>query len=109
MLGCSRHAVTNTLRRESRPPNPLAWNPSPSRRSLDEREEIRVGLERSDTFTAVADKLCGPTSTVSRKVKANGGRDASRAHLAHQAAFEQARRPKTPKLGCRRLAGQVAE
>ena len=48
-------------------------------------------------------------STVSREVKANGGRDAYRAHLAHQAAFEQARRPKTPKLACPRLAGQVAE
>ena len=27
MLGCSRHAVTNTLRRESRLPRPTAWKP----------------------------------------------------------------------------------
>jgi IS30 family transposase len=46
---------------------------------------------------------------VSREVKANGGRDAYRAHVAHQAAFERARRPKTPKLACPRLAGKVAE
>ena len=45
MLGCSRHAVTNTLRRRRRPPSPSGWNPSPARLSLDEREEIRVGLE----------------------------------------------------------------
>ena len=99
MLGCSRHAVTNTLRRPPRPPSPTAWNPSPARLSLDEREEIRVGLERGDTFTAIAKKLGRAVSTVSREVKANGGRDAYRAHLAHQAAFEQARRPKSPEAG----------
>jgi transposase, IS30 family len=47
-------------------------------------------------------------STVSREVKANGGRGAYRTHVAHQAAFERARRPKTPKLACPRLAGKVA-
>ena len=61
MLGCSRHAVTNTLRREPRPPSPTAWNPSSAPLSLHEREEIRVGLERGDTFTAIA-KGIGPSS-----------------------------------------------
>ena len=78
ILGCSRHAVTNTLRRQLRPPSPTAWNPSPARLSLDEREEIRVGVERGDTFTAIAKKLGRAVSTVSREVKANGGRDAYR-------------------------------
>jgi IS30 family transposase len=109
MLGCSRHAVTNTLRREPRPQSPTAWNPSPARLSLDEREEIRVGLERGDTLTAIARSIGRAVSTVSREVKANGGRGAYRAHVAHQAAFEQARRPKTPKLACPRLAATVAE
>lgn len=108
MLGCSRHAVTNTLRRQPRPLSPTAWNPSPARLSLHEREEIRVGLERGDTLTAIAKRIGRAVSTVSREVKANGGRDAYRAHVAHQAAFEQARRPKTPKLACPRLAGKVA-
>jgi IS30 family transposase len=76
---------------------------------LHEREEIRVGLERGDTFTAIAKRIGRAVSTVSREVKANGGRDGYRAHVAHQAAFERARRPKTPKLACPRLAGQVAE
>src|SRR5262245_32456421 len=109
MLGCSRHAVTNTLRREARPPSPGAWNPSPARLSLEEREELRVGLERGDTFTAIAKRIGRVVSTVSREVKANGGRDRYRAHVAHQVAFERARRPKTPKLACPRLAGEVAE
>jgi IS30 family transposase len=109
MLGCSRHAVTNTLRRPPRPPSLTAWNPSPARLSLREREEIRVGLERGDPFTAIAKLIGRAVSTVSREVKANGGRDRYRAHVAHRAAFEQARRPKPPKLACPRLAGKVAE
>src|SRR4051794_41075732 len=94
ILRCSRHAVANTLRRQPRPPSPSAWNPPPGRLSLDEREEIRVGLDRGDTFTAIAKRLGRATSTVSREVNANGGRDGYRAHLAHHAAFEQSRRPK---------------
>src|SRR5947209_15934047 len=87
MLGCSRHAVANTLRREPRRPSPGAWNPSPTRLSLDEREEIRVGLERDDSFTSIARRIGRVVSTVSREVKANGGREVYRAHVAHQAAY----------------------
>jgi IS30 family transposase len=109
ILGCSRHAVTNTLRRQPRAATPGAWNPSPARLSLREREEIRVGLERGETFTAVARTIGRAVSTVSREVGANGGRDAYRAHTAHRAAYERARRPKMPKLACCRLAAKVAE
>jgi transposase, IS30 family len=109
LLGYSRHAVTNTLRRQPRPPGPAAWSPSPARLSLHEREEIRVGLERGDTLTAIAKRIGRAVSTVSREVKTNGDRNGYRAHVAHQAAFGRARRPKTPKLACPRLAGKVAE
>jgi len=109
LLGRSRHAVTNTLRREPRPVGPTVWNPSVARLSLDDREEIRVGLERGDTFTAIAARLRRAVSTVSREVKANGGRDGYRADVAHRGAFERARRPKAPKLARPRLASQVAE
>lgn len=109
ILGCSRHAVTNTLRRQPQPPRSTGWNPSPARLCLREREEIRVGLERGDTFTMIAKSIGRAVSTVSREVNANGGRDGYRAHVAHQAAFERARRPKTPKLACPRLADKVAE
>ena len=107
MLGCSRHAVTNTLRREARPAS-ATWQPPPARLSLDDREEIRVGLERGETLTAIATRIGRVVSSVSREVKANGGRDAYRAHVAHQGAFERSRRPKTPKLACPRLAATVA-
>jgi transposase, IS30 family len=109
ILGFSRHAVTNTLRREPLPTAPAAWSPASGRLSLEEREEIRVGLEGGDTLTAIAGRLSRSVSTVSREVAANGGRAGYRAHLAHQRAFERSRRPKTPKLACECLAAKVAE
>src|SRR5207253_936424 len=48
-------------------------------------------------------------STVSREVDANGGRGDYRAWRAHRRAQERARRPKRPRLACRRLAAQVEE
>src|SRR5256885_4988216 len=46
MIGVSKHAVLNVL---ARGPHPklTAWDPAPARLSLREREEIRVGLERT--------------------------------------------------------------
>ena len=109
ILGCSRHAVTNTLWRGPKPLSPASWNPSPSRLSLCDREEIRVAIERGDSFTTIARRIGRAASTVSREVACNGGRDGYPAHVAHQAAHQRARRPKKPKLACPRLAAQVAE
>jgi len=74
---------------------------------LADREEISLGLERGETFTVVARRLGRAVSSVSREVAANGGRDGYRAWRAHQRARDGTRRPKTPKLVCRRLAAQV--
>ncbi len=104
MLHCSKHAVSNVLVREPRPLAASEWNPSPARLSMTEREEIRVGLERGDTFTAIALSISRAVSTVSREVAANGGRDGYRAWQAHRDAGQRARRPKAPKL-----AGRLAE
>jgi transposase, IS30 family len=107
MLGCSRHAVTNSLLREPKPPAITDWSPSSARLSLREREEIRAGLEREESFTAIARMLGRAVSTVSREVSANGGREDYRAWRAHRRAAEKARRPKTPKLAHQPLAQQV--
>ncbi len=98
ILACSHHAVTNVLAREPRPLGPADWDPSPARMSRNEREEIRAGLERGETFTAIAATIGRAVSTVSRDVGANGGRDGYRAWCAHQQAGERARRPKSSKL-----------
>jgi IS30 family transposase len=75
-----------------------SWEPSPARLSLDDRVEIRVGLERGESFTAIARRIGRATSTVSREVHANGGRDAYAPMTGHRRAGERARRPKPTKL-----------
>jgi transposase, IS30 family len=102
----SRHAVTNALAREPSS-TPTAWDPTPARLSLAEREEIRVGLEQGDTFTAIAAVIGRAVSSVSREVAANGGRQSYQGWKAHQQAGCRARRPKTTKLAHRPLASQV--
>jgi IS30 family transposase len=74
------------------------WEPSPARLSLEERVEIRVGLERGESFTVIATQLGRATSTVSREVHANGGRQRYAPVLAHRRACALARRPKPTKL-----------
>ena len=108
-LKCSRHAVTNILIRVPIRPVASKWNPSAARLSMEEREEIRAGLERGDNFTAIADLIGRVVSTVSREVAANGGRHGYRAWQAHRDASRRARRPKAPKLADPRLAAQVTE
>jgi IS30 family transposase len=74
------------------------WPPSLARLSLADREEISRGLMGGLTFTAIAVGIGRSISTVSREVNGRGGRDGYRAWVAHNAACEQARRPKAAKL-----------
>jgi transposase, IS30 family len=98
------------VRRESkRPVRSDPWQPGPGRLSLADREEISLGLRDGDSFTAIAARLGKAVSTISREVAANGGRSDYRAWRAHQRARDRARRPKTPKLTCARLAAQVTQ
>jgi IS30 family transposase len=76
----------------------LEWESAPGRLTLDEREEIGLGLARRESFAGIARGLGRVTSTVSREVAANGGREGYRASRAHRRAYEEARRPKTRKL-----------
>lgn len=77
------------------------WEPSASRLSMADREEIRAGVARGETFTAIAGRLGRSVSTVSREVAANGGRERYRAVRAHRRAANCARRPKRAKLTAR--------
>ncbi len=83
------------------------WSPSSFRLSLEERVEIRVGLELGHTFTRIAGELGRAPSTVSREVAINGGRSAYRPFAAHRRAFRAARRPKPAKLAHPRLCQRV--
>jgi IS30 family transposase len=66
--------------------------------SVDEREEIRVGLEVDESFASIARRLGRPTSTVSREVGRNGGVGRYRAAAAQRAAERNRRRPKPTKF-----------
>ena len=86
------------------------WTPSPARLSMSDREEIRAGLARGETLTAIAAALGRAISTVSREVAKNGGRKTYRAVGAHRRAAECARRPKRQKLErCPVLVSQVQD
>jgi IS30 family transposase len=98
--------VALTARRQR--PRSLDWVPGPGRLTLADREEITVGLHGDDTFTEIAVRLDCACSTVSREVGENGGRDRYRAWRAHERAWQQARRPKRPKLDCPVLAAEVS-
>lgn len=59
---------------------------------MQEREEIRVGLDRGESFAAIGQRLGRPRQTISREVNRNGGREAYRAFRAEDRAARCARR-----------------
>ena len=88
------------------------WEPSPHRLSLDDRIEIKLGLERGESYQRIGDTVGRHRSTVCREVNQNGGREGYRPAEAHLRAGEHARRPKPTKLGenqklCRRVVADL--
>ncbi len=80
------------------------------RLGAEERQAIEVALARDEPFATMARRLHRPTSTVSREVNDNGGRDGYRAMAAQRASNARARRPKVRKLVANvTLAAVVAE
>ena len=59
--------------------------------TLVEREEISRGIAAGLWARSIAGRIDRPSSTVSREIGRNGGRDAYRALAADAAAFERAR------------------
>ena len=66
--------------------------PRPGALTFEEREEIRVGIERDESNTQIAQRIDKHRSTVWREIDRNGGRDAYRAWRAHDDASVRARR-----------------
>ena len=87
---------------------PDEWAPRAGCLGIAEREEILVGLRAGESFSAIACGLGRSTSTISREVSVNGGREDYSAWSAHQRARDGARRPKPCKLRAGRLCDEVA-
>ncbi len=109
-LGYSYEAIRRTVTRvQRRQGMPDDWTPSAGRLRAAEREAILLGIARGETLTAIACSLGRSTSTVTREVAANGGRQHYRAWDAHRRARECARRPKPFKLQDGPLCALVTE
>ena len=68
------------------------------RLSLAEREEIRVGLAKEESFSRIAARLGRAASTVSREVGRNRSRRGYVAHVAQRRATPRPRRPRRLRL-----------
>ena len=100
-VGHAIGTVSNVLRPLGGVSRPEMWAPSAARLSVEERVEVRLGLERGWSLRRIAAAVGRAPSTVSREVAANGGRDGYAPMAAHRRAAALARRPKTPKLAAR--------
>jgi IS30 family transposase len=96
-LGRSSWSVSRVDRRAGGLP-PRSPGRSGMRLSAVEREEISRGLRASESYRAIARRLGRAVSTVSREVRANGGRRRYRAWRAELARDRRARRPRAAKL-----------
>jgi IS30 family transposase len=60
--------------------------------TLEDREEIRVGIDRGDSDTVIGVRIGKHRSSVWREIRRNGGREAYRAFRAQDQASQTARR-----------------
>jgi IS30 family transposase len=77
---------------------PESWVVPEGRLSIDDRVEIRLGLERGERLADIAERIDRHRSTVWREVRDNGGSRRYAPMAAHRRACERARRPKETKL-----------
>jgi IS30 family transposase len=97
VVGCSAKSVQRLLIKTGGL-KPRNLPRSILRLSVEEREEISRGLTSGTSCQVIAFRLNRSTSTVSRDVAANGGRQRYRAWRADELALRKAHRPKPSKL-----------
>jgi IS30 family transposase len=108
-IGCTAPMVGLMVRDgKHRDGEPFDWKPRPGCLTIDEREQILLGIGRGESLLAIARSLERSPSTITREVNANGGRVHYSAWNAHQRARDQARRPKPCKLRRGKLLREVS-
>lgn len=98
VVGYTGRSVCNVLLRVGGVVRKEMWEPPSHRLNLEDRIEIRLGLERQQSFRGIARGLNRNVSTVSREVNANGGRTRYQPMAAHRRAHRRGLRPKPTKL-----------
>ena len=94
----SMRTVARTVREVGGMAPLTEWSRSAGALTAQERESIRAGLVAGESFASIGRRLRRATSTVSREVAANGGRDRYEGWAGERRAREMARRPKACKL-----------
>jgi IS30 family transposase len=93
LAGISLRSVTNLVAEE----HPVVVREFTARSgvlSLEDREEIRVGVERGEPDAVIARRLGRHRGTIGREISRNGGRGAYRASRAQHRADAMTGRPK---------------
>lgn len=91
-IGCAHSGIDVILRGQIRAAKPIGWTPRHGRLTVDEREEILLGLHRMESLTDIAKQLGRIPSTVTGEVKVNGCRECYRIWPAHIRAHESTKR-----------------
>jgi transposase, IS30 family len=105
-VGCSNSMLDHLRRQYGRKPPRLHH---PLRLSLEEREEICLGLQQELSLREMGRRLGRAGSTICREVKSNGGRNGYRAWRADDRAEVQGRRPRPLKLDANIKLKQAVE
>ena len=92
LSGLGKRTVEALISEHGRMSHVAVYRPRPGVLSLEEREEIRIGIDRGESDGVIAGRLGRHRSTVWREIQRNGGRDGYRAFRAHDGAAVRARR-----------------
>ena len=92
LSGLAPRTVDRLIGEHGRMSHVVSYCPRPGVLSRDEREEIRIGIDRGESDAVIAARLGRHRSTVWREIQRNGGRQSYRAFRAHDDAALRARR-----------------
>lgn len=90
--GLSTRTIDRLVSEHGRMSHVASYRPRPNVLTRDEREEIRLGIDRGESDSEIAFRLGRDRSTVWREIRRNGGRQSYRAFRAHDQAARRARR-----------------
>ncbi len=92
LVGVSTRTVDYLISEHGRMSHVAKYRPRPNALTIEEREEIRVGIDRGESDHQIGLRLGRHRSSIWREITNNGGRQRYRAFRAHDQAALRARR-----------------